>query len=216
MIELFVFPPSPRAFKPMAVANHLGLDWTLRRVDLVNGEQNSAEFAALNPNRRMPVVKDGDYILWESNAIMQYLAGRRPESGLLPADERGRLDVTRWQFWDVAHWDPTTTIFLVENLLKPVILKSGEPDAAAIAKGTETFHRLAAVLDQELTRHEFVAGDGLTVADFSLGAPLNLGALGRFPLEPYAAIKRWHQALCALPSWQQTLQQCAFPAAAAA
>jgi Glutathione S-transferase, N-terminal domain len=67
-IELYV-PPRPRAFKVMAVANHLGVDWTLRPDDLVKGEQKSPEFAALNPNMRMPVLKDGDYVLWESNAI---------------------------------------------------------------------------------------------------------------------------------------------------
>ena len=60
-IELYVFPPSPRAFKVMAVANHLGIDWTVRLIDLAQGEQQSPEFAALNPNMRMPVLKDGNY-----------------------------------------------------------------------------------------------------------------------------------------------------------
>ena len=59
-IELYVFPPSPRAFKVMAVANHLGLDCTLRIVDLTKGEQNTPQYAALNPNMRMPTLKDGD------------------------------------------------------------------------------------------------------------------------------------------------------------
>jgi hypothetical protein len=104
-IELYVFPPSPQAFKVMAVANHLGVDWTLRPVDLVTREQKSPEFAALNPNVRMPVLKDGDYVLWESNASGQYLASKKPGSGLLPNYERARLDVTRWQFWDLTHWN---------------------------------------------------------------------------------------------------------------
>jgi len=50
----------------MAIANHLGIDWTLRLVDLLKGEQRSPAFAALNPNMRMPVLTDGDYVLWES------------------------------------------------------------------------------------------------------------------------------------------------------
>jgi len=98
-IELYAFPPSPRAFKAIAVANHLGIDFTLHMVDLLKGEQKTPEYTALNPNQMMPTLKDGDYVLWESSAIMQYLAGRKPQSGLLPTDERGRLDVTRWQFW---------------------------------------------------------------------------------------------------------------------
>ena len=55
-IELFVFPPSPHAFKVMAVANHLGLDWTMRLVDLRKGDQKSPQYAALNPNRLMPTL----------------------------------------------------------------------------------------------------------------------------------------------------------------
>jgi glutathione S-transferase len=61
-IEIYAFPPSPRAFKVMAVANHLGLDWTLRMLDITKGEQNTPQYAALNPNMRMPTLKDGDYV----------------------------------------------------------------------------------------------------------------------------------------------------------
>ena len=74
MIELYVFPPSPRAFKVMAVATYLGIEPTLHALDLIKGDQKSPEYAALNPNMRMPTLKDGDYVLWESNAFMQYLA----------------------------------------------------------------------------------------------------------------------------------------------
>jgi glutathione S-transferase len=216
MIELYVFPPSPRAFKVMAVATYLGIEPTLHALDVIKGDQKSPEYAALNPNMRMPTLKDGDYVLWESNAIMQYLASKRPESGLLPSDEKGRLDVTRWQFWDLAHWDPTCAVFLFENVVKSVVLKSGEPDAAAIAKATESFHRVARVLDGRLKGKKFVVGDRLTVADFSLGAPLSLAEMGRIPVEPYREIKRWCGTLRALPAWQKTQAQCAPPAAAAA
>jgi glutathione S-transferase len=215
-IELYVFPPSPRAFKVMAVANHLGIDTVIRFIDLTKGEQNKPEFAALNPNKRMPVLKDGEYILWESGAIMQYLAGKKPESGLLPSDERGRLDVTRWQFWDVAHWDPACAIFLFENLVKPVVLKSGNPDPAALAKGGELFDRAASVLDGQLKGRKFVLGEKPTLADFSIGAPLHYADMAHFPLAPYPEIKHWYASLCALPAWQKTLAQCALPATAAA
>jgi glutathione S-transferase len=215
-IELYVFPPSPRAFKVMVVANHLGIDTTLRMVDLVKGEQMSPDFAALNPNMRMPALRDGDYVLWESGAIAQYLAGRKPQSGLLPTGERERLDVTRWQLWDIAHWDPACTVFIFENLVKPIVLKSGEPDATAIAKGEESFHRAAKVLDAQLKGKTFVTGERLTLADFSLGASMNLADMARYPVEPYGEIKRWYGTLRTLPAWQKTLAQCAMPAAAAA
>ena len=215
-IELYVFPPSPRAFKVMAVANHLGLDWTLRLIDLPKGEQKAPQYAALNPNMRMPTLRDGDYVLWESNAICQYLASKTPESGLLPRDERARLDVTRWQFWDLAHWDPACAVFAFEYVAKPFVLRTGEPDMAAIAKGTEAFHRAAKVLDGQLAGKRFVTGDTLTVADFSLGAPMKFAEMAHYPIEPYGEIRRWYATLSALPAWQKTLAQTAMPAASAA
>lgn len=62
-MELYVFPPSPRAIKVMAVANHLGLDWTMRVLDPRKGDHMTPDYAALNPNCRMPTFKDGDYVL---------------------------------------------------------------------------------------------------------------------------------------------------------
>ncbi len=135
-IELYVFPPSPRAFKAMAVANHLGLDYEIRFLDLPKGTHKTPQYAALNPNMRMPTLKDGDYVLWESNAIQQYLAGKKPDAGLLPRDERARLDVTRWQFWDLAHWDPTCALFAFEYVAKPLFRGIKEPTLADFSLGS--------------------------------------------------------------------------------
>jgi glutathione S-transferase len=208
-IEIYAVPPSPRAFKVIAVANHLGLDITVRVLDFFKSEHKTPEYAALNPNMLMPTLRDGDYVLWESNAIMQYLAGKKPESGLLPSDEHGRLDVTRWQFWDLAHWDPAVAILLVEKFVKPKILGVSDIDQAAIARGTEMFDRAARVLDGQLKGRNYVVGDALTLADFAIGAPLNYAGEGCYPLEPYGEIRRWHAGLMALPAWQATMTQSA-------
>jgi len=213
-IELYAFPPSPRAFKVIVVANHLGIETTLRLVDIPGGAMRTPEYVALNPNMRMPTMKDGDFVLWESNAIMQYLAAQRPESGLLPTDERGRLDVTRWQFWDLAHWDSACATFIFEHLVKK-LLGVGEPDQAALAKGADSFHRAARVLDGQLKGKKYVTGDKLTLADFALAPPLNYVEAAHLPLEAYGEIRRWYASLSALPAWQMTLAQAAPPAAAA-
>jgi glutathione S-transferase len=214
-IELYVFPPSPRALKVLAVANHLGIDYAQRMVDLVKGEQKAPQYAALNPNMRMPTLKDGDYVLWESSAILQYLALKQPEAGLLPADERGRLDVTRWQFWDVAHWDPACATFIFEYIAKSVVLGINEPDVAALEKGTEQFHRIAKVLDAQLRGRSYVTGDKLTIVDFSIAAPLVYAEKAHLPLGDYGEIRRWYGAVSALPAWQQTVTASVPPALAA-
>ncbi len=209
MLNLYVFPPSPRAFKVLALAAHLGIEYEKRIVDLTKGEQRRPEFAALNPNQRMPVLEEDGFVLWESNAILQYLADKKPASGLLPTDTRARADVTRWQCWDLANWDPACAIMIFERLVKK-LLHLGEPDLAEIARGEERFHRAAGVLDAHLKGRRYITGDKLTVADFSLGAPLNLAVPAQLPVSGYAEIRRWHAGLSELPAWRDSI---AFPPA---
>ena len=203
-MKLHVFPPSPRSFKVLALTTHLGLDFETRVVDLSKGEQESPAFAALNPNKRVPVLEDGDFVLWESNAILHYLASKKPESGLLPDDPRGRADVLRWTCWDLAHWDAACTRLIFEHVVKP-LLGMGEPDLAEIAKGEAGFHRCAKVLDAHLRGRRFLLGDALTVADFALGSSLNMTRRAQLPVEPYAEIRRWYAELCELPAWRAHL-----------
>src|SRR5438128_1431894 len=127
MMRLHVFPPSPRAIKVMGLVNHLGLDCEMRIVDLLKGEQQKPEFTALNPNKKMPVLDDNGFVLWESNAILQYLASKQPASGLWPSDPQRQADVSRWQFWDMAHWDPACAILVFERVVKN-LSGQGDPD----------------------------------------------------------------------------------------
>jgi glutathione S-transferase len=96
----------------------------------------------------------------------------------------------KWQFWDSAHWDPACAIFAFENYVKQ-LFQRGEPDAGEIARGEEMFARLAPVLDGELQKHRYVAGEALTLADFSLGAMNYIAEHAKFPLESYRGIQRW-------------------------
>src|SRR5689334_13209726 len=98
-MRLHVFPPSPNAIKVLAGAYLLELAFEPVVVDLFAGAQKTPSCTALNPNQKMPVLEDGEFILWESNAILQYLASKRPERGLWPSEPRRQADVTRWQFW---------------------------------------------------------------------------------------------------------------------
>ena len=85
MMKLHVAPPSPRAFKVLAVARHLELDFELCPVDLLNGAHLQPEFAALNPNKKMPVLEDDGFVLWESNAGSRRALGRPRRRDTSPA-----------------------------------------------------------------------------------------------------------------------------------
>src|SRR6185295_5574941 len=199
-IKLHVFPLSPRAFKVLFAANQLGIDYEMVFVDFTKQAQKTPGFTALNPNQRMPVLEDDGYVLWESNAIVQYLASLKPQSGLLPADLKARMTAVKWQFWESAHWDPACAIFMFERVVKPLFGR-GEASASEIARGEELLGRLAPVLDAALQKTRYVAGETLTVADISLGAAVVSADQAKMPLEPYRGIQRWRTDLAALPGW---------------
>jgi glutathione S-transferase len=204
MLKVHYFPPSPRAFKVLALVHHLEIPFEPRVLDLLKGEQKQPEFAALNPNMLMPVIEDDGFVLWEANAILQYLAAKNPARGMLPEEPRARADVSRWQFWDLAHWEPSLATMIFEHVVKK-LANLGEPDPAKVAEAQTRFHRFAKVLEGQLRGRRFVAGDALTVADFSLGPALNLAVPAQIPVADYPEIRRWHASLMALPAWQRTL-----------
>lgn len=204
-LTIHAFLQSPRGFKVLAVANHLGLDFTYRYIDLFKGEQKSASFLALNPNGRMPVLEDDGLVLWESNAILQYLAAKKPEAGLMPMDEQGRANVLRWLFWDSCHWDPACVPFIFENILKK-LMGLGEPDRVKLEEASPKFAAAATVLEGQLKSHRFVAGERLSVADFALAALVNLRKDAQYPLAPYTHIGRWYEDVSSLPAWRRTIQ----------
>ena len=201
-MKLYGFPPSPNTWKVRASAKQMGTALELEFVDLTKGQQRSQEYLALNPYGRTPVLVDGDFRLWESNAIMQYL-GAKAKTPLWPDDARTRADIMRWQSWQLAHWNAGTVPLAFENVVKP-LLGMGAPDPAVVAKATEAFHKEASVLDRHLEQHEHLVGGRLTLADFAVAAPLFLAEKAKMPVEPYGNIRRWFGAQAALPAWRET------------
>ncbi len=85
------------------MTQHYRQSCEVQLVDFRRGEQRTPEYAALNPNRNMPTLEDNGFVLWESNAILFYLAAQRPESGLWPTDLQAQADVMRWLAWERGH-----------------------------------------------------------------------------------------------------------------
>lgn len=204
-MKLYLYPPSPRVVGIVALKNHLDLDCELRSIDLGRGDQLAPDYVALNPNGKIPTLEDEGFVLWESNAILFYLAARRPESGLWPADLRGQADVMRWLAWESAHWDAESCGMVgFEKASRPV-LGLGKPDAAFIARGEQNFARFAAVLDQHLQKNTWLIGDRLTIADFSIGALVPIATSLKLPVDHFAAIGHWYESLAELPAWREAI-----------
>jgi glutathione S-transferase len=194
--------------KACAVAKYLNAPVEFVHVDLGKGENRTPEFLALNPNGKVPVLETGAGSLWESNAIMCYLA-RIAGSDLWPSDNR-QIEVMRWLSWDSQHFTRHAGTLYFEHIIKPA-LGIGEPDPAVVAEATGFFKRFAAVLNDHLSGRAYLMGDLLTVADFAGAITLPYAKRARIPLAEFPEIERWHARLSELPAWLEP-----FPTARAA
>ena len=143
---------------------------------------------------------------------MQYLASRAPNP-LWPNDARTRADIMRWQSWQLAHWSKEACEPLIFQRLVKKILNLGAPDDAILAKGTEAFNREAQLLDAHLSKRSYLVGNGVTLADFAVAAPLFYTKEAELPVASYSRLRDWFARVSALPAWRDTAP--ARPAAAA-
>jgi glutathione S-transferase len=201
-MKLYLNPLSPNVLRVRLTVAALGLDVEEKVVDFTKGEHKSPEFLALNANGAVPTLVDGDFVLSESRAIMQYLASKKPESGLLPRDEAQRADVTRWQFWDAAHFSPQLGTLAFERLIKGM-MGLGEPDAAKIQDALAGFRRFAAVLDKRLDGRTYVVGSTLTLADLTLASSLMYAKQVDAPLAEFPNVLSWFGRIRELEAWRK-------------
>ena len=181
------------------------LDIAYERIDagMQFGRNNEPDYLAMNPNGRVPTLVDGDFVLTESRSIMQYLASKKPESGLLPRDEAARADVTRWQFWDAAHFSPQMGTLAFEKVLKGM-MGLGEPDGSKVQEALNNFRRFAAVLNKRLEGKKYVVGNALTIADLTLASSLMYAKQVEIPLAEFPNVQAWFSRISELDGWKKT------------
>ena len=199
-MKLYDFPFSPNCRKVRAVAYELGIAFESVPVNLVRGESRTPAFLAKNPNGRVPVLEDGDVILWESTAIMRYLASG---SSLVPAGRRAAAEMDRWIAWQLAHLGPALSKVAFEKIVKK-LTGLGAPDMARIEEGTAEFAQLSAVLDGALADREFVAGP-LSLADFALAGHYSLASATGLSLAAHPRVEAWLARVCARDSMRRAL-----------
>jgi glutathione S-transferase len=204
-MKLYGFPTSTNVWFVRAVAAHLEISLDFQIVDAFKGELRKPEFLQLNPSGRVPVLVDDDFVLWESNAIAQYLASQINDS-LYPNDIKIRADIMRWQSWQMNHWRPGCQPLQYERLVKPM-LQMGKPDTVVIEQALAIFHREASLLEQHLSNHNYLVNNDLTIADFSVASYLVYAQPAQIPVEKYPKIQDWLNSIISLPSWQTTAPQ---------
>ncbi|MBS2011639.1 MAG: glutathione S-transferase family protein [Deltaproteobacteria bacterium] len=201
-MRLFHHPLSSNARRAVMTALHLKAKVDLVEIDLVK-PSDRALLQNLNPNSKVPVLDDDGFLLWESNAIMQYVADRTPGQTLFPTEARARADVTRWQFWSAQHFTPAIAIFNWQNFVKGM-LGQGGPDPVELARGERELAQFASVLDGHLATRTWIVGKDLTLADLSIAAPLMAIGPAKIPMGKYTNVLAWFDRVRELDAWKKT------------
>lgn len=172
-----------------------------RRIDAGGafGVVNTPAYRKLNPNGLVPTIEDDGFVLWESNAIVRYLAAKPGAGGLWPADPKARARADQWMDWQVStFWPAIRTLFMG-------LVRTPEPerDQQAIESSRLKTAEALAIVDAALESHPFLAGDAFSMGDIPLGC--GIWRWMALPIErpPLPNVQRWFDALAARPAFRK-------------
>ena len=202
-LTLYDMRDSPHARKVRLLAAELGIPLEKVERDPRKGETRSRDYLALNPNGRVPVLDDDGFVVWESAAILKYLAAKHPERRLGGADPKQAALVDQWLFWWAGGPEAAIDMLAWELLIKPNVLRQPGNDPGIVADAHARLARFLPVLDRQLDGRGYVIGP-LSVVDFAIGPRFDRApALLKFDVAPYRNIAAWHERLRAKPYWNE-------------
>ena len=199
MIDLYT-APTPNGYKVSITLEELDLPYELKVLNLSEGEQKRPDFLAINPNGRIPAIVDranGDFPVFESGAIMLYLAERAAR--LIPADEKGRSRVVQWLMFQMGGLGPMMGQANVFTRYFP------EQIPSVIDRYLRESRRLLEVLDRRLADNEYLAGD-YSIADIANFCWARTHAWPGVDVTGLDHLHRWLDAIAARPAVQRGLQ----------
>lgn len=198
MLRVLGKAPSINVRKVLWTCDELGLDVDNEQWGAGFKSTHTPEFLDLNPNAMVPVLVDGDVVLWESNTICRYLAGRYHGEALLPANPVRRAIVEQWMDWQVTELNNAWR-YAFMALVKA---SPAHRDAAAIEASIATWNRNMAILERQLDRTgAFVCGAQFTLADVVLGLSVHRWVMTPFEHPELPAVRAYYDRLAERPAF---------------
>jgi glutathione S-transferase len=188
-----------RAFRALWVAEELGLAYEHVPVEIDEARARESEFLKLNPNGRLPLIADGDFVLSESLAITLYLAKKYAHGALYPARFEDEARAWQWSFWAVTEVDRGVNIWSLHAIRLP-------PAERNAALRNEALTMLAApfkVLDTAVSRDAYLLGPDFTVADLNVAAVISRAV--DMDLSPWPHLKNWLMRCLKRPAARKAL-----------
>ena len=181
-------------------ADEMGLAY--ERIDAGGkfGRNDTPEYLAMNPNGLVPVIQDDGFVLYESNAIVRYLAR---DADLFPADPRRRADVDRWMEWQSTAYTPAMWAAFWQLIRTP----ADKRDAAAVEASRAKSEKLCGILDTQLASRRYLTGEAFTAADIVVGCAAHRWMNLPLARERRPHLERWYADLASRPGSRQVTTQ---------
>ena len=199
MLKIWGRPNSVNVQKVMWCVAELGLDHERIDAGMQFGLNDQDWYRAMNPNGLIPVIDDGGLVLWESNAIVRYLAATYGAGTLCPAAAAERATADQWMDWQATTLGvPMGPVFM--GLIRT---PAAQRDMGAIDAATVDCNRLFGLLDQHLDGRTYMLGDNLTMADIPIGAMTYRWYGLDVPHADHPNLRAWYDRLATRPTFQE-------------
>jgi glutathione S-transferase len=199
MLKILGKSSSINVRKVLWVCEELGLPYEQEQYGSGFQSTDSPEFLALNPNAMVPVLIDGDFVLWESNTICRYLAGREQRLDLLPSAPRERALVEKWMDWQVTELNNSWHYAFMALVRQ----SPAHTDPEAIKAGVQGWNRHMAMVEAQLSRTgAYIAGASFTLADIVIGLSAHRWFMTPIPRPTLPAVEAYYERLSERPGYR--------------
>ena len=199
MIDLYYWP-TPNGHKVTIALEEMGLEYSIKPVNIGKGEQFDPDFLAFSPNNRMPAIIDHDgpdgkpISVFESGAILLYLAAKTGK--LMPADRQAQIQVQEWLMWQMGGFGPMLGQAHHFNFYAPTRIDY------AMKRYSDEANRLYGVMDKRLSENQFIAGESYSIADIAILPWTRSYKRQNVDIDAYPHVKAWRKTLLERPAVQ--------------
>ena len=198
-MKLYGHSWSNAARRVQMLCEELGIPYTYEAVALMDGKQYTPEYQKLNPNSKVPAIDDDGFMLWESQAIMRYIADKHKAHTWYPTDLKARARVEQW-----LDWNQTRLGQEAGKIMFNTHFAGENRNDQAIEDGKKWLLKILPVLNSALDTRSYLCDDQITLADLAVATNIAYLEACQVDLGTYPAIQRWYNAIKARPSFAKT------------
>ena len=198
-MKLYGHPYSNHARRVQMLCEECGVPYIYETVDLMKGAQYAPTFLAMNPNGKVPVMEDDGFTLWESHAIMRYLADKHKAHQWYPAEAKARAQAEQWLDWVQTRLGPECG-----KIMFNTHFAGANANKQAIEDGKKWLAKILPVMDGVLGKNKYLCGNQPTLADIAAVTNIAYLEMCQVGLDPYPAVMKWFDVMKSRPSFAKT------------